>query len=189
MQIGTTLPGDTAEYFETINFVKVYSEGSTGGDRSYTEARCAEVMLANPLPLNDCLRAIYLRSEPERDTLYHLLGDAREAWAPFCQVSDNLKVFQKEYTFVQVLRLADNGVVFRLNPRNDHKNIHIRINVRDWFGGLIDHFEHDSHAPHPPSLGNWIWKRDFDEGSYMIEVFLEGHLAHKSWHQLGDALF
>lgn len=190
MQLAAATRGDTEEYFQKIDFVKVYSEGYTGGDRTYTDARCAEVMLANPLHLKDCLRAIYLRSEPERDTLYQLLGDAREEWAPYCQVSDNLKVFQKEYTFVQTLRISDKGVVFRLNPRKDRHKIKIKINIYDVFGGLVDSFINEAHDAHPsPPYDNWIWERGLDDGSYLVEVYLEDHLACKSWLQLGDALF
>lgn len=190
MQLGSTTPGNTENYFQNIDFEKVYHEGTTGGDRSITDTRCAEVMVPSPLPLEDCLKAIYLRSDPEQETLLHLLGDQRERWAPFCQVSDNLKVFQKDYTFVQVLRLSGDGVVFRLNPRKDRRTIKIQINVYDSSGRLVANFFNNDHAAHPsPPFDEWIWERSFNDGLYIVEIFLEDTLAYRAHLQLGDALF
>lgn len=101
MQLGSTVPGRDEAYFASIPFIKVFSEGGTGGDRSIIDARCAEVLPNSPLDLESCLKAIYLRSEPERDTLLYMLGNNKDKWKGLCHVSDALKVFQKNYTFVQ----------------------------------------------------------------------------------------
>lgn len=190
MQIDGTIPGDDAEYFANIPFVKVFSEGGTGGDRSITEARCAEVLASSPLSLKGSLRAICLRSEPEKETLLHMLGTRRADWERFCQVSDALKVFQKEYAFIDVLRLTSEGVVFRLNPRKDGKKIEIRIAVWDSNGRQIVDFYNAAHEPVPADPGcNWIWKQPLSHDMYMVEVKLEGQLAFQSHMVLGDTLF
>lgn len=131
MQLSNTEPGSDEDYFSRIPFDKVFSEGGTGGDRSYTDARCAEVLPTSPLDLSKCLRAIYFRSEPERDTLLYMLGSSRYNWQAFCHVSDALKVFQKEYAFVEELKLTNDGVIFRLNPRRDQRNIAVKIDLWD----------------------------------------------------------
>ncbi len=191
MQLGDTVAGDTEAYFADIPFAKVYSEGGTGGDRSITDARCAEVLPESPLPLAGCLRAIYLRSEPEREMLLHLLGDARADWENYCKVSDALKVFQKNYTFVQDLRLTEAGVVFRLNPRSDHQNIALKIDV--WNGATgqkVGDFYNASHAPYPaPPSSTWIWQLKLAPGTYLVEVRLESCLAFRGRFELGDSLF
>lgn len=190
MQLGNTQPGSDEEYFSNIPFRKVYSEGNTGGDRSYTDARCAEVLPNSPLPLAECLRAIYLRSEPERDTLLHLLGDARGTWEKFCHVSDALKVFQKDYTFVQVLRLSSDGVVFRFNPRRDGRNLKVSIKVWDAAGtAVVDFFNGDHPAAPKQPYENWIWEQKLKEGDYLAEVQLEDTVAYRGELSLGDSLF
>ena len=190
MQLGSTVPGDTELYFSSIDFSKVYSEGNTGGDHSVIDARAAEVLPDSPLPLDQCLKSIFLRSDPERETLLHALGNQRDRWAPLCQVSDALKVFQKDYTFVQELRLTSKGVVFRLNPRADRQNIKIWIRVYDTDGLKVSEFFNNDHPPHPnPPFGNWIWERTWSDGMYLIEVDLEDTLACRAKVQLGDSLF
>ena len=73
MQLASAEPGDSEEYFSKIPFEKVYHEGGTGGDRSITEHRCAEVLAVSPLPLNETLQWIYCRTDAERDTLIHMV--------------------------------------------------------------------------------------------------------------------
>jgi ssDNA thymidine ADP-ribosyltransferase, DarT len=79
MQLTSAQTGDTEAFFAGIPFDKVFHEGNIGGDRSLIDARCAEVLSKSPLVLEDCLREIYFRSEPERDTLLYALGDAAKA--------------------------------------------------------------------------------------------------------------
>ena len=190
MQLGGTKPGNTEEYFSLIDFSKVYSEGSTGGDHTITDIRAAEVLVDSPLPLHECLKAIYLRSEPERETLLHALADKRDEWSPYCQVSDALKVFQKDYTFVQELRMTPKGIVFRLNPRRDRQNIKVLLRVYGSNGLKIGEFFNNDHAAHPnPPSVNWIWERPWDTGLYLVEVHLEDTLAYRSELQIGGSLF
>lgn len=190
MQLGNTVPGSDEAYFSQIPFGKVFSEGGTGGDRSITEARCAEVLPNSPLELSSCLKAIYFRSEPERDTLLHLLGKERNTWESICHVSDALKVFQKEYTFVQELQIRNDGLVFRLNPRSDRRNISVSFNVWNSAGNKVANFFNEDHAPYPatPAL-NWIWKHNFPDDIYRVEVNLEGNLAFNAELVLGESLF
>lgn len=190
MQLAGTVPGISEAYFSSIDFKKVYSEGGTGGDHSVIDIRAAEVLAESPLSLDECLNFIYLRSEPERETLLHALGDARDTWAPFCQVSDALKVFQKDYTFVQELRITPKGVVFRLNPRRDGQNIKIQIRVFDQHGSAVGDFFNNDHPAHPnPPAVNWIWEKKWKSGLYLIEIELEDTIAYRANVQLGDTLF
>lgn len=190
MQLANTEPGSDEAYFSKIPFLKVFSEGGTGGDRSITDARCAEVLPSSPLDLHTYLRAIYLRSEPERDTLLHLLGDSRAKWENLCHVSDALKVFQKDYAFVQIIRLTNDGVIFRLNPRRDHKNISVKINVWDANGKNVINFFNSDHKPQPnPPASNWIWRQKLADGLYRVQVKLEDNRAYQGEIILGDTLF
>lgn len=190
MQLAGAVPGDSEAYFAQIPFAKVFSEGGTGGDRSLTDARCAEVLAPSPLALAGTLRSICLRSEPEKETLLHMLGDQRAEWERFCHVSDALKVFQKEYAFVDVLRLTSEGVIFRLNSRKDGQKIVLQIDVWDSNGRRVIDFYNEAHAPVPPDpRQNWIWRQPLTHDMYFVEVRLEGQLAYQSHMVLGDTLF
>lgn len=190
MQINSTVSGEDEAYFVNIPFDKVYSEGNTGGDKSYTDSRCAEVLPKSPLSLWTCLRAIYFRSEPERDTLLNMIGGARHNWSRYCHVSDALKVFQKDYTFVQEIGLTSRGVVFRLNHRRDRQTIKVHIRVWNSWGALIVNFFNNEHAaaPPPPSQ-NWIWEQTLSDDLYLVQVDLEDTLAYKAHIRVGDSLF
>lgn len=190
MQLAGTIPGDTEAYFSQIPFEKVFSEGGTGGDRSLIDARCAEVLAPSPLPLEGILRGICLRSEPEKETLLHMLGDQRGEWEHHCHVSDSLKVFQKEYAFVEILRLTRKGVIFRLNSRKDEERIELKIDVWNSDGKHVVDFYNSAHAPFPQDRRqNWIWRCALAHDMYFVEVRLEGHLAYQSHMVLGDTLF
>ncbi len=188
MQLDGVQWGPSESFFDAIPFDKVYSEGGTGGDRSITDARCAEVLPATPLVLKDCLREIFCRSDPERDTLLYSLEDAGEKWAERCLVSDNLKVFQKDYAFVQMAMLKQDGFVFRLSPRRDYREIHVRLNVRkEDTGATVLQYE-GSIRNKPEQASNWIIRGDLEPGSYLCRVFLERHLAFADRRIVGAAL-
>lgn len=189
MQLGATVAGDTEEYFSAIQFAHVYSEGPHS-DRRITDMRAAEVLPQSPLPVDQCLRAIYFRSEPERDTLLHALGKDANKWVGYCKVSDALQTFHKDYTFVQHIALTPDGVVFRLNHRKDGRNVSVEIKAWDQSNRLVCDFFNSDHAPQPKKpFDNWIWPLQLPNGIYLTEVKLEGLLAFRGALQLGDTLF
>jgi hypothetical protein len=107
-----------------------------------------------------------------------------------CHISDALKVFQKEYTFLQTIRLTNDGVIFRLNPRRDLKNISVNIDVWDISGKKVINFVNSDHAPYPnPPASVWIWPQKLTDGLYLVEVKLESERAYKAEITLGDTLF
>ena len=188
MQKRNAVPGDDEAYFSAIPFAKVFSEGSTEGDDTIIQHRCAEVLSSSPLDLGQCLRSIYFRSEPERDTVLHALGQNRQRWLQRCFVSDALKVFEKKFSFVQEISLTREGVVFTLNPRNDRQAVEVRISVSDMEGHSVAQFYSASLAAAPPQ-GRWIYKREFPDGNYMVRVEIDGHLAYEAPISLTDSLF
>ena len=182
--------GNTEEFFSTIDFDKVYSEGGINGDRSIIEKRCAEVLLSSSLPLNEYLKGIYFRSEPEKDTLLYSLGKNRIHWEKLCFVSDALRTFQKDYTFLDHIRLNNDGIVFKLNPRRDGRDVSIKIKSVNYSGDTVFEYDCDSFSPIPPSPSlNWIYKVEIPDGDYLVEIYLENHLAYRSVITCGNALF
>lgn len=188
MQVSDPIVGQSEEEFAAIPFGKVYHEGPIADDRSIIEARCAEVMPNSPLALNGSLRAILFRSGPERETFLYLLGDDRPTWEPFCHISDALKVFQKNYTFVTHLQLTLEGLVFRLNQRRDGRPIHTHIRLTTADGILVADKTYENLPARPDNGGNWIEKVRLDQGEYIATIRLEGHLAYECKLSLEDEL-
>jgi hypothetical protein len=189
MQLGTATTAETEQFFGTIPFEKVFSEGVTGGDRSYTDARCAEVLATSPLALVGCLQEIYFRSEPERDTLLHAIGELREEWAPRCYVSDTLKLFEKSYAFVQEVALTPKGITFAFNERRDRRALHVCIEVVASDGTRVIDFEDDAMPARPPNAQRWIVEKKLIPGVYLARITLEGHLAYEAAIPLIDVVF
>ncbi len=189
MQRAAAVAAATEEHFSRIPFEKVYHEGGFGGDDSIKYYRCAEVLPTSPLPLDGCLREVCFRSEPERETLLTMLGDARAKWAPLCHVSDTLKVFEKRFTFVEAIELTNEGVVFALNHRWDRGKIDIRIRAWDEHDRLVLDFYNAAHDAKPATGGRWIFKRALSDGLYRVTVHLESHLAFQGNFIVGNSLF
>lgn len=189
MQLSGTPTYDTEAAFSAIPFIKVFSEGGTGGDRSITDARCAEVLTNSPLPLADALLEIYFRSEPERDTVLHLLGADAAPWIGRCYVSDALKVFEKDYAFVQEVALTPRGVVFAFNARRDRKALAVKIEVFDSAGEKAVDFYNSALAARPPDGGKWIFAGELGADIYLVRIRIDDQLAYESRVPLGDVVF
>lgn len=189
MQLGSALTGHTEDFFNTIPFAKVFSEGGTGGDRSFTDARCAEVLATSPLDLGECLKEIYFRSEPERDTVLHALGDAREEWINRCIVSDALKLFEKNYAFVQEVTLTPKGLIFFFNERRDRRPLDVQIEAFSKSGARIIHFRNEEMTARPLEAKRWIINQPLVPGVYLVRIKLEGQLAYEAEIPLFDVVF
>lgn len=190
MQKAAAEPGNTEQYFSAIPFQKVFHEGGTGGDASIIDHRCAEVLVASPLPLDGNLQWIYCRSVAERDTLLFLLGDHANTWAKRVIVSTDLIVFQREYAFVEEVTLAENGVVFELNPRLDRAKLDIKVKAWDSKSTQIVDFHHSDMAATPdPPAKRWRVEKTIPDGLYLVQIDLEGHTAFKALLKRGNQLF
>ncbi len=188
MQMANVPVMKTEAQFAAIPFDKVFSEGGTGGDRSVIEHRCAEVLTPSPLELADCLQWVYCRSEAERAFLINELGREGLRWLPKIIVSDDLKVFEKKFAFIDDISLGSEGVIFRLSPREDRRDINVRVELWDEAGAQLLNFENEMSAI-PRGAARWIVKRELNDGLYRVRVQLEGHRAFEGRMSVGDVLF
>lgn len=189
MQSSGARTGDDAEFFKSIPFEKVFHEGGTGGDNSIVAHRCAEVLPTSPLKVSDVLHGIWFRSEPERDTLLHLLGEDRNTWENFSQVSEEIKVFDKRFSFISEIGLSTKGITFRVNYRYDLGPIDICIEALDSAGKLKARFKNDAFTTHNSNSGRWIYNCTIEPGQYLVRATIEGHLAYENMLVLGGSLF
>jgi hypothetical protein len=188
MQSSDALDDSTEQFFSTIQFEKVYHEGSFQ-DKSIIKHRCAEVLLPNPLELDATLQWIYCRSPAEEATLKERLGSHARRWAKKIRVSDDLQVFEKRFTFVEEVSLSRNGVNFRLAPRRDAGPVSIKIVAKNRRGLEVAAFRNGAFQPRPPKGDTWRLPVQLEDGLYNVEIELEGHLAYESRLVLGNVPF
>lgn len=189
MQSAAAEPNDTETYFASIPFQKVFHVGPTGGDKTITEHRCAEVLAASPLPLSTTLQWIYCRTIAERETLCDMLGDQAKMWSSKIIVSNDLLVFERKYVFVEYVGIAENGLVFELNPRSDQKPISIKAVATDLTGREVINFVNKEMAAQPEApIRRWRIAASLPHGTYRVRIELEGHLAFCANVKHGDEL-
>lgn len=189
MQLCDTEYSDEPEYFANIPFHKVYHLGDTGNDTTIIQHRCAEVLAVSPIPLNEALQWIYCRSTAERETLLFNLRGSNFDWSSRIIISDDLKVFQRNYTFVELVRITHKGVIFQLNPRYDNKNVSIEITVLNDKGAVAASFINPDFSPRPPTSSQWRYECKLQSGEYQVKINLDGHLAYINNIILDDPLF
>lgn len=189
MQNNWAATGSDEQFFSNIPFASVYHEGGIDGDQSITASRCAEVLPASPLPLLDVLSGIWFRSEPERDMFLYKLGQAAPQWQRFCSVSEELKVFDKRFAFVNDIDLSTEGVSFRLNHRHDLQNVSIAVQVYNEQNQLCADFRDEDFKTYNQSGGRWIFRTALQPSNYLVRVRIENHTAFEGMIRLGDSLF
>jgi hypothetical protein len=188
MQRASACVGGDKAFLDSIPWDKVFHEGGLGGDHSIIAHRCAETLAVSPLALADCLQWIYCRSEAERDTLLHFLGQAAEPWLAKIRVSDDIRVFNRLLTYVEHVHLSPDGVVFELHPRNDGRNIDFRMHVIDGTGAVVAEFVNPDFQPLPPTTKRWRVPSVLIPGFYLVRMWIEEELAFEARLQLGDDL-
>jgi hypothetical protein len=191
MQLGSSEPGGSEEYFSKIPFDKVFHEGSIGGDRSIIEHRCAEVLAQSPLPLANTLQWVYCRTAAERDTLLYLLGAKQAEWSPRILISDDLLLFERRHVFVESVFLSSNGINLQLSPRADLKNVSVSVFAWNDKGAQVKSFYNvdiPARPPAPSTNPRWRVAVDLPNGTYLVQIDLEGHLAFKGQLTLGERL-
>ncbi len=188
MQSGV-VENSSEAFFRAIPFEKVYHEGGTGGDRSIITRRCAEVLAPSPLSLEGKLRWVYCRSEAERATLLQALSASASQWDKKIRISDDLKVFEKRFTFVEKVSLVNEGIIFRLNPRADLRPISVSLEARDATGRVCVRMNNTELSATPPKAAAWQVKAKLQPGLYRVVIRLEGHEAYKSTLMLDEFPF
>jgi hypothetical protein len=187
MQSGDAQDGDHDEFFDAIDFAKVYHEGWHDHDSSITFSRCAEVLVPSPMAIVPCLTAIVCRSVAERLFLLDEMGtSAARRWSKFIHVSDDLNVFEKKYIFVDTVSIQNIGVQFKLHPAGPPA--HVCVEIWDDGGRLITSVERKDTPPVAPKGGNWLVRAKLSDGCYRVRITIERCRAFDAELLLGDGL-
>jgi hypothetical protein len=188
MQRHSAITGNTAQFLTTVPFDKVFHEGGLAGDTTIIGHRCAEVLASSPLPLSRCLQWIYCRSEAERDTLLHSLGELADLWRKQIRVSDDIRVFNRMFVYVENVKLSQTGVLVELHPRTDGRNIHFRLEAKNYEGRIVAQFINPDFEPIPSGAKRWRVPCKLMPGLYEVSIWVENELAYKARLALGDDL-
>lgn len=189
MQLGTAELGDTEKYFSDIPFAKVYHEGGTGGDRTIIEHRHAEVLATSPMSLAETLQWVYCRTKAERVTLLYLLGPRADDWASKILVSEDLSLFDRRFVFLEDVQMLPSGLVFKLSPRPDLGDIQIHAQAWNADNQQVIDYKNAALKSQPPAPSRrWRIAEELPNGTYLVHIDLEGHLAFRGYVKLGDQL-
>ena len=142
------------------------------------------------MPLKGNLQWIYCRTIAERETLLHLLDTAARAmWSTQIVVSDDLSVFERRFVFVDYVGISHDGVIFQLNPRADAQIIDVQVKVWGRGGAEIISYANTTMLAQPSAtVKRWRVAKNLNNGKYLIEIRLEGHLAYRNVLVLVDKL-
>ncbi len=121
--------------------------------------------------------------------MLHELGEHSAGWEQRIVISDDLRVFEKRFPFVESVSLSKTGVVVGLSPRFDHADISVRLQATSLASDVRHQFYNESIAARPPSKKNWWFKAEITTGAYLVEIWLESQVAYRNILNLGDAPF
>ncbi len=189
MQRDEARHGADDAFFATIDFTKTYHEGGTGGDATITHHRAAEVLCHSPLDLAAHLKWVVCRSEAERETLIHLAGFTGRALRPKIVTSDDGKVFEKRFAFVEKVYASPDGVTFNLNPRHDWAALKVRLQVQTGQGVSVFDQTYPALAARSENGGGWRPAMKLANGVHRVTIHIDDHLAYDNLLNVGEALF
>lgn len=188
MQLNAARDGDDEAFFNELDFAKIYHEGAYT-DASIKDHRCAEVLCPSPLPLVQHLRGIICRSEAERETLAYQAGVAIAPYRDRVFASDDLKVFDKNFPFANRVSASNEGVSFTLNPRHDGQNIQVQVRITRPDGQVVFEITYPDMPAQTNTGGSWITRTPLADGSYVVSLTIDDHLAYQAAHYVGEVLF
>lgn len=189
MQSPQTKYDGSSDFFDSIQFDKVFHEGSFDQSEKDTvlKARCAEVLTSSPLPLSEHLKFVLCRSEAERHTLLNAHPDANSALRAKIRTVTEVGIFQSLYTYIKGVDLLSDNCLIQFAPRRDGKAVECELFVKNVDGQIIRRLPLKSIDP--AKRLRVTFGQPLSSGRFQVEIYLEGHLAYKNSHLLDDLPF
>lgn len=189
MQSPQTKYDGSSEFFDSIQFDKVFHEGSFDQSEKDTvlKARCAEVLTSSPLPLNEHLKFVLCRSEAERHTLLNAHPYANSALKAKIRTVTEVGIFQSLYTYVKGVDLLSDNCLIQFAPRRDGKAVECELFVKNVDGHVIRRLP--AKSIDPAKRLRVTFDQPLSTGQFQVEIYLERHLAYRNSHLLDDLPF
>jgi hypothetical protein len=112
--------------------------------------------------------------------LVHLLGNEANIYLDKIIVSDDLRVFDKRFTYAEEVGIQAEGVTFRLSPRNKGGQILVRVQVTLENGIVLVPFGPSLLDAKPQDAKRWIARSNIPPGNHTVLLELEGCRAFEA---------
>lgn len=178
--------GSDLESLRSLPMEAIYSEGPTAGFAASALKfhRCAEVHVQSPLALVETLRAIFVRSPAEYETLWSLLrdhGDSVQSYfAQRIRVNTKSGIFYKRWTYVDHVSLLADHLHFSFNGSTESPGpFHSEIKFTSLPTGDVEHQE--TVADFTADGSFWVpLPVSFSNRPFRCQLLLDGHLAYRN---------
>ena len=184
-------PGNTAEYFQSLPFEKIYHDRSLwrlsdSEKRNIIYHRHAEVIVPNYIDLSS-LKLISCRSQAEFETLvYSLPWRVRRKWSRHIGVSRRSMLFFGQWPFLEKADLSISSNAFSFNPSEKTGPFHAKIELTETKTKKIYRWQkNDFHASGTLSLD---LSNLANPENYVVKFSLDGHLAYENRYLDDSAL-
>lgn len=187
MQSPQTSMGNDGNFFSRIDFESVYHSFPLTDNNKATvvRARCAEVLVGSPLPLDGHLSAVLCRSSAERNYFLHLLGpEIATKWAKRIYVHAEPGIFEKRWAYVDTVDALADGFAFTFHARSDGSPCDFKVKIYNGanilYGGKADGADLSKR-----------WRAPYNLlcGSYGFEIVLDGVIAYRADHFFDELPF
>ena len=186
---GAASGGDVA-FLKQIPFELVYHDTRLGAsERSQiVYHRNAEALVPQRMGL-DNLRFIGCRSHGEYETLLHLLPpDTRSQWVDKIGVRPNLRLFNREWTFVERVEMSEKQLTFRFNPSSKTPGpFNTRVELTDPVTEERFNWRHGEYLC-DSTLALQVSQLP-NPHNYTVRLFLDDNLAFANGYQTDDLPF
>ncbi len=185
--------GESISFLQEIPFDLVYHDSAfNSSDRDLRDrivlSRNAEVLVPNQLNLENLL-FIVCRSEAEYETLLYFLPPlTRSRWMDKIGVRTDLRLFFRQWTFVEHADLSNARTIFRFNPNSKlPRPFRISVELVEYATGkkyIWSREEYSCQEHQELHLTNVL-----DPYDYTVRLKLDGQLAYANRYQADDLPF
>ena len=186
---GSTPKNDVA-FLKQIPFEFVYHDSPFDSSEPNTIVyhRNAEVMVPERIGL-ESVSFVGCRSVAEYETLLHLLSPgSRSRWIDKIGVRPDLRLFFREWTFIERADLSDEEIIFRFNPNSRTPGpFNSRVELSEQATGKRYSWNRQDHSCLEPLKLNLHNLRNAPD--YTVRLFLDAQLAYANRYQREELPF
>lgn len=162
--------------FNNLNFDAVYHD-SINHDPQVTRQKCAEVLIKDPLNLQQYLKHIIVKTDADSRTLkYLLLHNGLNSYIALIKKSMTPAIFFNHYTALEYIDATSDRLNFSAKATNSSGDIKCQIRLEDT-KSKTKSFEIKANIS--GAKGYYV-QHGLNPGQYLATVHLEDCLAHKS---------
>lgn len=166
---------ETTNDFEALDFASIYHDSAYPGDE-VRRKRCAEVLVPEQLPLLPHLRHIVVRTDANVATVKHAISDVGSL-VPLDIVRRTMSsgVFFQRHAALDFVDASPGRINFKLTYTESPDPLQVQILVSSRAGAELQRLETQLEKNK-----KYYWEHGVRPGDYILDVWIEGSLAHRS---------